>query len=834
MKRFHVKHGMKKALALSLAMAMVVPCAVATGSISVTAAEPAKEPAKSFTLERGFAGDGLRQAKFGHIIGMIEAVYPDNSPYKGQKIFRMSDGRSTDEYEIVETVLVQGSFDSNRKEGHKGYLQADVPPEITGEDRKQYLPDVSTTDGTWSQFGYVYNQPTTAYDKDKGMVLWLRDTLENQSYPTYATEVDYEKGTWETKMDVIVKDPLGQYQEFDINNSAVVFDNPFAASTDPVTGITFAAWIKNTSPYKEPVVYGKLGDLDGNGKIQSQDALKILAHAAGVELISETGLPYANVNGDTKSNGEPKIDANDALEILMFVAGAITEFSGAASAPGSGESETVTYLEDSEFFHVEMRKTEGSDDRKITNRQYLYFSGNGVTYVGDFNDPESACTWTLPEDSKGDPELDLLSSMNGSKWNYVSYTFDGTDFRMYINGNDVGLVRNGHSNYKNDNNEIMKFVCNSDAQTYLGGRGGGVKDNFNTYAINTSEKYYMDDIDIYTCGLSKDEVKQVYEDAADAVETEQNREAKVLKTYSFEGSTLKEDELAAVTHAKFSDKRLPSLNEEGKRGKGIKLNAGTQNSTGGVQLLENPFKNRTDLTGVSISYWMKSKESTRGGVTTASDGVVFSFIDDEHECTHEKVTSDSYLGPNAWARSQLYFKQSFFGVFCEGATKAVGGSSLKNMFTYAPYNYGDPQGLENWKKQFERYYESYVEWKNTLGKDWNFVTVTINNSGFVMYINGEEKVNRCIDFAGERFCDFYLGRTTEITPKATNNAGARSLMDFITADDTEAYLGFSFEQGSSEKFNAVGECWLDELTFYDKDMSAAEVKALYNDAKDEI
>ena len=830
MKRFHVKNSMKKMLAFSLAAAVAVPGILTNGSISASAEASVPEPAKYFSMDKGFAKEGLTQTKFGQMIGWIEDTYPAGHQYAGLKYFNPSDGRLTGQFQEVDTVLVQGSWVSDQSVGHKGYQQAKIP---AGE-KKQYLPDIATTDGSWIQFSPCWNQPTTACDKEKGMVFWLDNTLENESYPTYATTVDRENGTWTTDMSKIVKDTKGRYQEFDINNSAAEFENPFAGKG--AAGLTFSAWIKNTTPYKKQVVYGMLGDLNGNEGIDTDDALAELKHVASVEVLSENGKAFADVDG---SGG---VTTDDALDILKFVANIITEFTGTPPVV-DGEDENVPPLEDSEFFHVERRvigKTlnsvtnkEEEDERNIQERQYLYFSGNGVTYVGDFTDPESACTWTLDETLKGDETVDLLSGKNGSAWKYVSYTFDGEDFHMYLDEKEVPLVKKAGSAYSND---IMAFVGGSSAKTYLGGRGGGVKGNFNTFAVKTSDDYYMDDVAVYTSALDEEQIKKAFADAKAKEEAVQNKQANVLKTFSFEGGTLEAAQLEATGVSGSKSEYQPDATVEGKSGKGLQIKRSYQAECGGARLKENPFAGKSDLTGVTISYWMKSIGNKRGVVT---DGVLLSFIDENHECTHEKVTSDAYLGANAMAKSQLYINQAFIASFCEGATKPVGANSLKNIYNYAPYKFGDPETLEQWKKQFEiydkvnnvSYYDDWKKFRNDLAKEWNFVTVTFNNAGFVMYLNGKEVKNRKVDFKGERFCDYYWGRTTEITRKATNNGGARSLMDFMTAADTKVYLGFGYEQSSETSFLTASDCYLDELTFYDKDMTAAEVQALYNSVK---
>lgn len=816
--RKRTERKVKRAVAFLLSGVIILSGMAVFGEENVYAKEEVPEPAVFMDFERGFRGENLEQAKNGEkTIGWIEKVNED-----GLKPWN-EEGRNTDEVEEVDYVLVENSWTADESVGHKGYTTATIPNGA----KKQYLPEVSTKDGTFTWVS-KWNQITGAYDENtydskgnvtsygRGNVLWLENTWVNESYPTYATTVDWEAGTWTTDMNVIVRDTEGSYQEFGIDNSALIYENPFVGTA--AEGMTFSAWIKNTTEYNSPVVYGKLGDLDGNDSISAEDALCVLKHVVGTSQLSETGKRYADVNGDGS------VTAEDALDILKKVVGLIEDFTGTEPEPDNGEGETVVPLENSEFFHLE-KYTKGEDSAEkgkidmITERQYLYFSGDGVTYVGDFKDAESACRWILDESKAQDETVNMLNGKNGGKWNYVSYSFDGTDFHMYLNGKEVPLVKTAGNNYTND---IMSFVTDEATKSYIGGLGGGVKGNFNTYAIGTSDDYYMDDIAIYTSALSSEQEMQEYTTAQEEAEAVNNKTANVLKTYSFEGSSLAADEMTAVSGA--SKDYLPSVNEAGKDGKGIKLNKSYQTVTGGVQLAENPFAGKSDLTGVTLSYWIKAVGNKRGVVT---DGLLLSFIDDEHECTHEKV-GDNYQGANAVAKSQLYLNVAYIGQFVEGVTKPIGTRSLKNTYSYAPYVFGDPETLEDWKKPFDK--GTYAEWKtlrNSLANDWNFVTVTINNAGFTMYLNGEVVENRNINYFGERFADYYWGRTEEITRKGGNNTGARSLMDFITAADTKAYIGFGYEMASSSNFLTSSECYLDELTFYDKDMNKAEVRALY-------
>lgn len=853
MKRFHVKHGMKKVLAFSLAMALIAPSVITASSIRAVAAEddgslPA--PAKLFTLEKGFKGDGLKQAKFGQLIGMIEDKYPAGHTYEGVGYFNQNDGRLTGKYQEVDKVLVQfedpKSYDYTNIQNHKGYKWTNIPP---GE-KQQYLPDIKTSNGEWMQLSCAWNQPTTAYDEEKGMVFWMDNTLINESYPTYATKVNWDAGTWKTEKDVIVKDTSGQYQEFEIINSAAEFDNPFAASTTPVTGLTFSAWIKNTTPARSSVTYGKLGDVNGNRFIDTDDAGMVLRHTVSGNVLSETAAKYADVDG------VPGISTDDASCLLKVTVGAMLESELQGNIPEEGEEGEVEEpepLEDAEFFHVEIRelgktynemtKKDETDERNITKRQYLYFSGNGVVYVGDFGDIASTCTWTLDEDSKNSAALNILDGRNGSKWNYVSYTFDGTNFHMYVNGHEAGLTRTAGDSYSADG--ILELVQSSKAKTYLGGRGGGMKDSFNTFRINTRDTYYMDDIAVYTSELSSNQIAQAYSAALSSKEAAEEKTATKLKEYKFDSNrSLALNQLSAAPNSRAEYQ--PEIGVEGKSGYAIKLKASEQSANGGVQLAANPFANKKDLTGVTVSYWLKAVRPTlpNGIPLAVQDGLVLSFVDTvDKECTTDKLRQDGFSGPSAMAKSQLYFNQAYIGWFIEGVTKGL-YSNLKNTFTYKPYPYGDPNSTDmlEWRKQFETknhtnggsYYSDWQELKNSLASDWHFVTITINNAGFTMYLDGEEVKNRCVDYRGERFCDYYQGRLSEIISevnrKGGNNGGATSLMEFLTDYNTKVFIGFAYESGSETSYLTTTECYLDELAFYDKDMSAAEVKALYEDS----
>lgn len=64
----------------------------------------------------------------------------------------------------------------------------------------------------------------------------------------------------------------------------------------------------------------KYGDTDGNGQVNSADALAVLLHATEKELLKGDRLKAADVNGDGK------INSSDALDILSYAVGTIDSF----------------------------------------------------------------------------------------------------------------------------------------------------------------------------------------------------------------------------------------------------------------------------------------------------------------------------------------------------------------------------------------------------------------------------------------------------------------------------------------------------------------------------
>lgn len=111
----------------------------------------------------------------------------------------------------------------------------------------------------------------------------------------------------------------------------VEYGGAASAPTAPdVEGYVFTGWNKMfsnvtgdltvTAQYEPAQAAVNLGDVNGDGKINSLDAARILKYDAGIAVLAEDELAAADVNGDGK------INSLDAARILKYDAGLIESF----------------------------------------------------------------------------------------------------------------------------------------------------------------------------------------------------------------------------------------------------------------------------------------------------------------------------------------------------------------------------------------------------------------------------------------------------------------------------------------------------------------------------
>lgn len=83
---------------------------------------------------------------------------------------------------------------------------------------------------------------------------------------------------------------------------------------------------------------GRYGDVDGNGSVNSTDALAVLMHAVEKRKLEGDALLRADVDADTE------INSIDALQILQFTVGKITQFKAETVAPPEDPKQEVLSL----------------------------------------------------------------------------------------------------------------------------------------------------------------------------------------------------------------------------------------------------------------------------------------------------------------------------------------------------------------------------------------------------------------------------------------------------------------------------------------------------------
>ena len=95
-------------------------------------------------------------------------------------------------------------------------------------------------------------------------------------------------------------------------------------------GYFFAGWDNEGKEIAEDItitaLYTLYGDCDGDGVVNTKDAVVILKYAAEMMTLEENGLIAANVNFDKNDDGSEKVNTADAVLVLKFAADMIPGF----------------------------------------------------------------------------------------------------------------------------------------------------------------------------------------------------------------------------------------------------------------------------------------------------------------------------------------------------------------------------------------------------------------------------------------------------------------------------------------------------------------------------
>lgn len=215
---------------------------------------------------------------------------------------------------------------------------------------------------------------------------------------------------------------------------------------------------------------------------------------------------------------------------------------------------------------------------------------------------------------------------------------------------------------------------------------------------------------------------------------------------------------------------------------------------------KNPFKGKS-LKGITISFWVKVPNDDAALNASGLIGFVSGNRTIEHP---DKVYKDPTTGKVDPDKQHLPDGTGpfFFGITC--ACIDLFSAEENPMIYFAglhhnSYNLNDEDG-------------AFLD----CGGKWKYMTVTMNNSDGAVYVDGEK-----LDLG------FYKNKRWndgEVNGGSPGNVGQPKFLEFISWSDTEAYVGYT-------GFSPTSEVCLDDITFYDKELSGAEVKTLFETAK---
>lgn len=210
----------------------------------------------------------------------------------------------------------------------------------------------------------------------------------------------------------------------------------------------------------------------------------------------------------------------------------------------------------------------------------------------------------------------------------------------------------------------------------------------------------------------------------------------------------------------------------------------------------NPFAGKS-LSGATFSFWVKVPDDN----AAQSAAGILGFVSGSKTIVHpDKASGD----PNKQGLSDAH-GPFMFGITCAYIDPMADSENPMVYFAglhHNSYNLNDEEGI-------------LTSTSGNAGK-WVYMTVTMNNSEGKIYVDGKQM--ETTDHKNKRWND---GEENGGSP---GNVGQPKFLDFLSWSDTQAYIGYT-------GFSPTTELYLDDLTFYDKELSPADVSALYETAK---
>lgn len=369
---------------------------------------------------------------------------------------------------------------------------------------------------------------------------------------------------------------------------------------------------------------------------------------------------------------------------------------------------------------------------------------------------------------------------------------------------------------------MLDWLTDKDTELFIGGNGvaapSSAQDKGTTFGT------CIDDLTFYDEPLSAEQAIQSYKNAvADMAKNESVVPDPVTKFTFDDGGMSGSDGTAMSAAASNLADSNPSVVSDAVRGNVLMNQTSKASGTSSVVLSKNPFAGK-DLTGASVSYWVKMEKA---GITTA-----VSFYDTPKVKDHEKVATNDY---GTESSSILYVDTANEAMYIEGNSNNV-YNSLKNNFRFSvkKNDYTKPEEALFDQEALDKLNEYKA--RLAASDEWHFVTAVFTNYEIQLYYDGEQLSNNQMDENGlrtgfgPRFFDGYYQRIYDGYAEyyaSSNNQGATPLMTFLTDETTSAYIGLQNALGSETTYVAQKQAYFDNIAYYDVALTANQAKLLY-------
>lgn len=375
---------------------------------------------------------------------------------------------------------------------------------------------------------------------------------------------------------------------------------------------------------------------------------------------------------------------------------------------------------------------------------------------------------------------------------------------------------------------ILDWLTDENTELFIGGNGvASVKVG---QEIGTTFGTCIDGLKFFDEPLSEKQAVQLYNNAVAETTKDDSNVPDPVARFTFDDNSM------TSTNGSYTMNRVdtnipekdPSVMIDEKRGYVLKNEDGKTSGTSAMALSENPFAGK-DLTGASVSYWVKMPK--------AAVSTTVSFMDTPKVMEHEKISA----GYGHKASSILAVDTASVAKFEEGYTDADVYQGLKNKFLFSvkKNDFGDPENAAEKGVLFDEDAKAKdTEYRNRLiaSTEWHFVTVVFNNYEIKFFYDGQQLSNNLMDENGNRACfgprffDGYYQRMWDGFKDyyaSSNNQMATPLMTFLTDKTTTAYIGYQTKYGSASVFERQSETYFDNIAYYDVALTANQAKALY-------